>query len=1171
MRRHAVRLSLSVVALLVVVLTAGVVAGAVTRSDVAYYDGFQDLSGIDMTQSQGVQIDAIGGLRMATIGKTTAATWTNSVDFTAPVAPLGPVVGMSTLDASTLAGTLRLPTAPFAFRSASAGPVLSPVDALSVDGYSIGGMSIQRISGDGDKYYMWYAGVPESEFAQRIYLATSSDGMTWTKEPTPVLELGIPGAFDSRQLTKPSVIYDPANVAAPFRMWYAAEDETSGAIGYATSMDGRTWTKLGEVLPPGKPGMADSYRVMQPCVLIDNGVYFMWYTADDSNNRRVAYATSTDGLVWKRGGVVFDVGTGNYSEGAFAPAVVRTASGFHMLFTGNKIVAGTDIQSKLINADSTDGLTWAAGNIAFSASGTGTAFDGYNVSQPTILSDPADAAHPYKMWYVGNNPDANGNYHDRIGLAYQKNASTVSQWVKVAGPAGAPYYESVLTLGTQGPAFDSMKVADLRPVAKPASAGAGLYGFYGGTNAADFVSRIGVKQSADGGVTWSDAGTHATLIDAGSGGAFDAGGVACPAPVASGADTGWWVYHTSLSAAGVPSIGLHTISADLGTVTRTATPVLVSGGTFDAAGQADPSAVASGPQISLFYAGRDASGGWSIGSAATTTAAPATFSSAQQILAPAAGTYDSGGLRHPVAHLAGDGTWRLFYTAIGPDGVKRIAYATAPADLSKWTKQGLVMNPSTDAYDFTEGGVEPSSAEASGTSGESLFFTGTDRFGWTRIGKVTASGAGFVAGGSATYELDGGGVRDWRRIVWAPATVPAGTTREVQVSYYPTLSGGWSNAYAVTSDTDLPFLLTVQKMRWQVRMTSASASASPTLEQLTVNHAPVQFPATATAVTQPLGPPDGLYLLTWGELTISCDVPGGTGVSVEVRDDAGAQVVAPQPVVGTSLAIPLTAIAPPGGKLVAVCRMTGDGLTTPKIKNLTATYTTTSTPSNMTLTAAKPLLTYGASTALTGRLVSDPTPLDPGDGNALPLAGQTVTIQQHAAGSTGYVDVITVTTGLDGSFALPAPVKPAVTTHYRAVWAGGTVATVVYPPASATATVKVKPVITLALTKYNSKSGKYSLYKLSRTVYAKGTLKPNHAKLGDGTTAGTVTVTAYKYAKATRKWVKVKGALRSLSATSAYTWSWRPKGRGTYRISTTFAGDVDHIASASPLRYMKVY
>ena len=219
---------------------------------------------------------------------------------------------------------------------------------------------------------------------------------------------------------------------------------------------------------------------------------------------------------------------------------------FHMIFTGNKIVAGTDIQSKLINASSDDGLTWSAGNIAFSAAGGDTAFDGYNVSQPAVLSDLADAAHPYKMWYVGNNPDANGNFHDRIGLAYQKQPDV---GVAVGEGRGAdpatPYWDSFVTLGAQGTAFDSMKVADLRPVDKPVAAGAWRYGFYTCTNAADFAERIGVKQSADGGLTWTDVADVAALIDVGPAGTFDAGGVACPAPVENPAG-GWWALHTPL-------------------------------------------------------------------------------------------------------------------------------------------------------------------------------------------------------------------------------------------------------------------------------------------------------------------------------------------------------------------------------------------------------------------------------------------------------------------------------------------------------------------------------------------------------------------------------------------------------------------------------------------------
>ena len=300
------------------------------------------------------------------------------------------------------------------------------------------------------------------------------------------------------------------------------------------------------------------------------------------------------------------------------------------------------------------------------------------MSQPAILSDPADATHPYKMWYVGNNPDANGNFHDRIGLAYQKQPTSVSQWEKVAGPSGDPYWESVVTLGTQGTAFDSMKVSDLRPVDKPVAAGAGLYGFHTGTNAADFADRIGVKESADGGLTWSEVPDAGTLIGAGPAGTFDAGGVACPAPLAIGGDTRLVrVPHLVRCRGGFEDRPAHGLgrSADRHTHRRAGR---ADGGTFDAAGQADPWAVRDGAAIALFYAGKSASGGWSIGRSVSATGVPTAHAAGVLILAPTPGTYDAGGLRKPVAHQAPDGSWRLFYTAIGPDGVKRIAWPPRP-------------------------------------------------------------------------------------------------------------------------------------------------------------------------------------------------------------------------------------------------------------------------------------------------------------------------------------------------------------------------------------------------------------------------------------------------------------------------------------------------------------
>ena len=64
----------------------------------------------------------------------------------------------------------------------------------------------------------------------------------------------------------------------------------------------------------------------------------MWYTGDDSSKKRVAYATSADGVTWAKGGKVIspeDPGvSANIAFGAFAPTVWKTATGYSMLLTG---------------------------------------------------------------------------------------------------------------------------------------------------------------------------------------------------------------------------------------------------------------------------------------------------------------------------------------------------------------------------------------------------------------------------------------------------------------------------------------------------------------------------------------------------------------------------------------------------------------------------------------------------------------------------------------------------------------------------------------------------------------------------------------------------------------------------------------------------------------------
>jgi hypothetical protein len=113
------------------------------------------------------------------------------------------------------------------------------------DSHEIGTMSVVH---DGDTYHMFFeacaynGGHPLR--ALRIGHATSRDGMAWTKDPEPVLRNGTADEWDDEAVWDPFVLYDAD--AKLFKMWYGGQ--ATGFVdiqwGYATSRDGRRWTKF---------------------------------------------------------------------------------------------------------------------------------------------------------------------------------------------------------------------------------------------------------------------------------------------------------------------------------------------------------------------------------------------------------------------------------------------------------------------------------------------------------------------------------------------------------------------------------------------------------------------------------------------------------------------------------------------------------------------------------------------------------------------------------------------------------------------------------------------------------------------------------------------------------------------------------------------------------------
>ncbi len=169
-----------------------------------------------------------------------------------------------------------------------ANPVLTPGAAGSWDALEVRYPSVHF---DGTTYRLWYWGWNGTDAAAKIGLATSSDGITWTRHASPVLGAAYGGSG-----------YIPGSVLKPssqFVMYYA---NAFGRMARASSTDGVVWTEQGEVLQPGS-------KCGRPSVTFDGTTYRMWLTqyttfgggvatSSPLTHSKIVFASSTDGTTW---------------------------------------------------------------------------------------------------------------------------------------------------------------------------------------------------------------------------------------------------------------------------------------------------------------------------------------------------------------------------------------------------------------------------------------------------------------------------------------------------------------------------------------------------------------------------------------------------------------------------------------------------------------------------------------------------------------------------------------------------------------------------------------------------------------------------------------------------------------------------------------------------------
>lgn len=213
-------------------------------------------------------------------------------------------------------------------------PILSPQNNY----WDYDGVSECKILYDNGVFKMWYLGLADGGVANVGY-AESSDGISWSRPySNPVLTPGNYGEWDASSIGPGAIIKENGE----YKMYYVgwSDQNSNWDIGLATSPDGINWTKYsGNPILYGTTGW--EYQIVPSAVVKINDTYYLYYYGRNYPEYKIGLATSTDGINWSRyeGNPILSPTESWEGSGVFQPSIIFE-NGIYKMVYGNSTASG---------------------------------------------------------------------------------------------------------------------------------------------------------------------------------------------------------------------------------------------------------------------------------------------------------------------------------------------------------------------------------------------------------------------------------------------------------------------------------------------------------------------------------------------------------------------------------------------------------------------------------------------------------------------------------------------------------------------------------------------------------------------------------------------------------------------------------------------------------------